>query len=163
MKEKILIIMMISIFSLGFVAVNSHANKPISSTFTNYEIDKLLWSDVENPQGVYLGRVSDFVMDPTGRIEFAILLEGYLEIGDSYHVAVPFDALSLGPGADYFVLNATRDRLASAPRFNEKKDLSNRAFAENVYRYFGLQPYWTEGGDAGSMNLYKWGGEAQGF
>ena len=162
MKGKIFIIMMISIFSLGFVAANARAKEPISKSFTTYEISKLQWSDVVNLQGVSLGRVSDFVVDSSGRIEFAILLEGYLEIGDSYHVAVPFDALSLGPQADYFVLNATRERLASAPRFNEK-DLSNRAFAENDYRYFGLQPYWTKGQHAGGKNLYRWGGEAQGF
>ncbi len=163
MKGKVLIIVLISIFSLGFVAANGHAKNLISKPFTSYEISQLQWSNVENPQGIYLGRVSDFVVDSHGRIEFAILLEGYLEVGDSYHIAVPFDALSLGPGADYFVLNATRERMASAPRFVEKKDLSNRAFAERDYRYFGLQPPWTEGGTTQYANPYRWGGEAQGF
>jgi hypothetical protein len=26
------------------------------------------------------------------------------------------------------------------------RDLTNETWAENVYRYFGRQPYWTEGG-----------------
>ena len=86
-----------------------------------------------------------------------------LVIGNSRYIAVPFNALSLGLGREYFVLNTTRERLASAPSFNEKKDLSNRAFAENVYRYFGQQPYWTEGGYTGGTNPYRRGGEAQGF
>jgi sporulation protein YlmC with PRC-barrel domain len=163
MEGKILIIMLISIFSLGFFAANAHAKEPISKTLKSYEVSKLLWSDVENPQGVYLGRVSDFVVDSKGQMEFAILLEGYLEIGDSRYIAVPYDALSLSSGAHFFVLNTTRRRLASAPTFNEKKDLSNRRFAASVYRYFGLQPYWTEGGYIKGMDPYRWGGEAQGF
>jgi sporulation protein YlmC with PRC-barrel domain len=163
MKEKILIIMLISIFSLGFFAANAHAKEPISKTLKSYEVSKLLWSDVGNPEGVYLGRVTNFVVDSNGRMEFAILLEGYLEIGDSRYVAVPYNMLSLSPGAHFFVLNATRQRLASAPTFNEKEDLSNRRFAESVYKYFGLQPYWTEGGYAKGMDPYRWGGEAQGF
>ena len=73
---------MISIFSLGFFAANAHAKEPISKTLTGYEVSKLLWSNVESPRGVYLGRVTDFVVDLNGRIEFAILLEGYLEIGN---------------------------------------------------------------------------------
>ncbi len=163
MKGELLMIALISTFSLGLFIANAHAKAPISKTLTSYEISKLLWSNVEDPQGTYLGRVTDFVVDSNGHVEFATLLEGYLEFGDSRHVAIPFSAFSLGPGRDYFVLNITRERLASAPTFNETKDLSNRAFAENVYRYFGQQPYWTEGGHTGSTNPYRWGGKTQGF
>lgn len=146
MKAYRLIILLIAVFAVGFFTVNAVAEEPISKTFTNHEVSKLLWSDVENLQGEYLGRVTDFVVDSSGRIEFAILLQGYLEIGDSRYVAVPFDALSYEPSAHRFILNTTRERLASAPSVDEKKDLTNRRFAEDVYRYFGLEPYWTEGG-----------------
>jgi sporulation protein YlmC with PRC-barrel domain len=146
MKTYPLIILLISVFAFGLVTVNAVAQEPISKTWTGVEVSKLLWSNVENPQGEYLGRVTDFVIDSSGRIEFAILLQGYLEIGDSRYVAVPFEALSYGPSAHYFVLDTTRERLASAPSFNEKKDLTNRKFAEDIYKNFGLEPPWTEGG-----------------
>ncbi len=146
MKEKLMMILLVFVLTLGVATANAVAKEPISRTLPNYEVSKLLWSDVENPQGEYLGRVTDFVVDSNGRIEFAILLQGYLEIGDSRYVAVPFEALSHGSSSHDFVLDTTRERLASAPSFNEKKDLTNRKFAEEMYRYFGLEPSWTEGG-----------------
>ena len=163
MKGKVLIIMLISIFSLGFVLANAYAAGPISKSSKNYEVSRLLSDYLENPQGGFLGRISDFVVDSNGHIEFAIVQVGFPEVGrDSKLVAVPFSALSR-PEGKYYVLNITRERLVSAPQFVEKKDLSNLAFAESVYRYFGLQPYWTEGGVTKYANPYSWGGEAQGF
>jgi len=38
----------------------------------------------------------------------------------------------------------TSERLASAPSFDQNKAMTNPKFAEDVYRYFGLEPYWTE-------------------
>ena len=45
---------------------------------------------------------------------------------------------------DAFVLNTTEDRLAAAPSFNGSADMGNREYAASVYRFFGVQPYWTE-------------------
>ena len=146
MKEKVLIILLISFFSLGFALANAHAAEPMSKSMKTYEVSRLISEYLENPGGGFLGRVTDFVADSNGRIEFAIVQVGFPEVGrDSKLVAVPFSALSQ-PEGKYYVLNTTRERLVSAPRFAAKKDLSNRAFAENVYRYFGLEPSWTEGG-----------------
>ncbi len=146
MKEKILIVLLISLFSLGFVLVNAYAAEPMSKSMKTYEVSRLLSEYLENPEGIFLGRVTDFVVDSGCRVEFAIVQVGFPEVGrDSKLVAVPFSALSR-PEGDHYVLNTTRERLVSAPRFNAKKDLSNRAFAENVFRYFGLEPSWTEGG-----------------
>ena len=145
MREKILIILLISVFSLGFVLAKAYAEGSMPKSMRTYEVSRLLSEYLENPEGRFLGRVTDFVVDSNGRIEFAIVQVGFPEVGrDSKLVAVPFSALSQPEGKEY-VFNTTRERLVSAPRFNAKKDLSNRAFAENVYRYFGLEPSWTEG------------------
>jgi len=146
MKEKVLIILLISFFSVGFVLANAHTAGSTPKSMKTYEVSRLLSEYLENSEGGFLGRVTDFVVDSNGHIEFAIVQVGFPEVGrDSKLVAVPFSALS-GPEGDHYVLNTTRERLVSAPRFDAKKDLSDRAFAENVYRYFGLEPSWTEGG-----------------
>jgi hypothetical protein len=158
MRVRLLIILFISIFCLGFVFANAYATEPMSKNLKTYEVSRLLSEYLENPQGGFLGRISNFVVDSNGCIEFAIVQVGFPEVGrDSKLVAIPFSALSRPEGKCY-VLNTTRERLISAPRFVEKKDLSNRAFAESVYRYFGLQPYWTEGGVTKYANPYSLGG-----
>ncbi len=145
MREKLLIFLLISFLTMGFVLVNAYAAEPMSKSMKTYQVSRLLSEYLEDPQGGFLGRVTDFVVDSNGRIEFAIVQVGFPEVGrDSRLVAVPFSALSR-PGGKHYVLNTTRDRLVSAPRFVAKKDLSNRAFTENVYWYFGLEPSWTEG------------------
>ncbi len=144
MKKYPLMILLILAFGIGLVTVNAVAQESISKTWTGHEVSKLLGSDVENPQGEYLGRVTDFTLDSSGRIEFAILLRGDSEVGNSRYVAVPFDALSYGPSEHRFVLNMTSEKLAAAPSFGGNKGLTNRKFAEDVYRYFGLEPSWTE-------------------
>lgn len=46
------------------------------------------------------------------------------------------------------------ERLESAPRFR-LSDLAKQEWAEDVYRYFGQQPYWTEGGGAVTEPMKK--------
>lgn len=146
MKEKILIILLVSVFSLGLVLASAYAAEPMSKSMKTYQVSRLLSEYLESPEGAFLGRITNFVVNSSGHIEFAIVQVGFPEVGrDSKLVTVPFGALSR-PEGRYYVLNMTRERLVSAPRFNARKDLANRAFAENVYRYFGLEPSWTEGG-----------------
>ena len=69
----------------------------------------------------------------------------YVALDDSGKpVAVPFEALSLGSEKNQFVLDMSWEKFASIPAFDKKNDLANREWAGQVYKYFGLQPYWTE-------------------
>ena len=56
-------------------------------------------------------------------------------------VAVPLGTLSCA-GQDC-TLDSNYERLASAPIFLSKGELTGRKVAEDVYRDFGVQPYWT--------------------
>ncbi len=146
MKGKALIILLISFFITGVLLANAYAAEPAAKSSKTYQVSGLLSKYLEDSGGGVLGRVTDFVADSNGRIEFAIVEVGFPEVGpESKLVAVPFSALS-GPVGNHYVLDTTREKLASAPRFDPKKDLSNPAFAESVYNYFGLEPSWTEGG-----------------
>lgn len=146
MNKIVTFIALAIVFSFGYTVTNSYAStEPMAKGLDSpYEVRMLTGSSVVNAQEEYLGTIHDFVID-NGRISFAILSHGgFLGIGRKL-VAIPFGALSYDSTQRYFVLDISRDKLESAPTF-ESTDLTNRKWAEDVYRFFGLQPYWTEGG-----------------
>jgi sporulation protein YlmC with PRC-barrel domain len=107
-----------------------------------YQSTELMGAEVQMPKGEAIGRINDLVIDSSdGRIPF-LVLSNFVGKGGNL-VAVPFSALSTR-GENIFVLNITEEQLASAPSFNEFVDLSNPRWAGDVYRYFGLNPYWSE-------------------
>jgi len=112
--------------------------------FQVYSYTRFLGAEAQFAQGGSAGRLYDLVVDhPEGRVNYA-LLSDVPGKGESM-VAVPFSAFSRMDD-QMFALDFTGDRLASAPSFNESQDLNSRAYADSVYRHFGVQPYWTEGG-----------------
>ena len=98
-------------------------------------------TDVAGKTGEFLGNITDLVMDSHGRISLAILTAGEEMTGRE--IAMPYDALSFAEGARHYVLNVSRDKLASAPTF-EKSMLKDPRRVEEIYTFFGVQPYWTE-------------------
>ena len=145
MKKIVLALaLMLSVLSFGLVEAGFCAETMAIEGWHIYELKPLLNYGVINHQGQYLGRMQDFVMDSNGRIVFAIISKpGVLGIrGES--VAVPFQTLSFGSEKNKLVLDMSREKFASAPRYDRKTDLENSAQAANIYRYFGVQPYWTE-------------------
>lgn len=147
MNKIITFIALAMIFSFGYFIANSYAAmEPMARGLGSpNEVSMLTGSLVVNAQEEYLGKIDDFVIDKTGHISFAILSHGgFLGIGRKL-VAVPFGALSYDSTHSYFVLDISRERLESAPEFDRTR-FANPTWAEDVYRFFGLQPYWTEGG-----------------
>jgi len=119
--------------------------------FDLYENARFMGAEVRTARGEEVANVNDFVIDSSdGHIAFVVLSD-VAGRGDTM-VAVPFGALSRR-GESEFVLNTTKEQLASAPSFNEYADMSNLSYAESVYRYFGLQPYWTDGGGAAGQSM----------
>jgi hypothetical protein len=145
MRKILTLVMLISLFSFGWMVANSYATEPMTKGSSRpYEASKLVGTHVKNLQGEYLGRVNDFIINKD-RIAFGILSHGgFLGMGGKL-VAIPFGALSFEHKGGYFVLDISRDRLESAPEFDRTR-FASPTWAEDVYRFFGLQPYWTEGG-----------------
>jgi hypothetical protein len=143
MNRIILSAVLVWAFILGFTMSKSTANA-VMTRHSNSEIKGLL-SDVRNPQGEYLGRTIDFVKDAKGQIIFAVLL--YSDHPSSMYaivreVAVPFGSLNCAK--QICMLNASARKLDSAPAFTSKRNLVTEGkMAENIYRYFGLQPHWN--------------------
>lgn len=91
--------------------------------------------EVKNLQGEKIGEIEDFVIDSQGRIPFVILSHA------GKTIVIPYRALSIE--GKFFVLDASEEKLASAPLIDGKEDSINQRTAEEIYRYFGQSPYWT--------------------
>ncbi len=93
-------------------------------------------------KGQHIGIVRYVVLNSsTGNITFVIL---YLDKEGKKEIAVPLAAFaSYDHENGILTLNVSEKELALAPEFRDS-DLDNPAFAENIYRFFGLAPSWTE-------------------
>ena len=149
MKKIVSLIAVLSILTLGLMVAAVYASESNSRGWDrSYQASEIIGLWVTNHEGKYLGRVQDFVFDPDGHVLFAIV--GYSRfnwrlIGEN-SVAIPFSALSYDRNAKHpvVVTDIAWEKFKSAPRF-AKNDLMNRQKEAEIYRYFGQQPYWTEG------------------
>ena len=109
--------------------------------------NEVIGRTVTDPDGKPAGKISDLIIDvASGQIAFAVVeSSGFLGIGtDSY--AVPWRAIAHKPGADPLTISIARPRLETAPRFTRDawKDIARGEWAEAVFTYFGIEPYWRQ-------------------
>jgi hypothetical protein len=144
MRRTVLAIALAFALIFGYAVARSMADEMTQKSVGTSDINNLLGASVKNSQGELLGIITDFVKEPDGRGSFAILNFGkYEDYGEGGRmVAVPFGTLSCA-GHDC-ALNSSYENLASSPVFLSKDELTERKLAEDIYRYFGVQPYWTE-------------------
>ncbi len=136
-------VMLILALIFGYSVPNAVAYEMMGKSGETSEVSELLGKGVKNPKGEDLGTITDVVVGPEGRVAFAVL--SYWVSGDmQMRVAVPFSALSCE--GEKCILNASKETFDSAPTFVSEDDLAERKLAEDIYRYFGVQPYWTEEG-----------------
>ncbi len=103
---------------------------------------KLMGGGVQLPGGEAAGQINDFVIDSSdGRIPLLVLYN--VPERETSLLAVPFADLSIHR-ENVFVLDTSREKLTLAPSFIASADLSNPRWAGDVYRYFGVEPYWSE-------------------
>lgn len=142
---NIRILLMTMVFALGFLVTNAFADEPMARSLGKPSaLSSMVGTHVLNPQGDYLGRVSDFVIDSQGHMTFVVVSHGgFLRIWEK-EAAVPYGSFSYDRQKRHFVLDLTREKLNMTPAFT-MRDLYNEKWAEDVYRYFGQAPYWTEG------------------
>jgi|GEM_PF-1529375 len=119
------------------------------------DVTAWIGKDVKNSQGEDLGEIKDFVRDDNGEISLVIVSHGgFIGMGEK-DAAVPYTAFSFNESEDHAVLDVTKDQLANAPEIGADENLTDRAFAEEVYRHFGERPYWTEKGGAADQDMMK--------
>ena len=140
MRRIMIATALVLVLVFGYAVAKSMAHEMMSKSG---ETSELLGTTVKNPQGKDLRIIADVVTGPEGRVAFAVI-NYWISDDTQKRIAVPFGALSCE--GQNCVLNASRDTLDSAPAFVSEDDLAERKLAEDIYRYFGLQPYWTEEG-----------------
>jgi sporulation protein YlmC with PRC-barrel domain len=129
-----------------FVTGANAEEQMVSAMGRAFGANEIMGVHVKNPQGDVLGRISDLVVDSEGRIALAVLSHGgFLRIYEK-ETAIPFRALKYDPIAKHLILDISKEKLAVAPAF-KMSDLSAQGGAEDFYRYFGQQPYWSEEGE----------------
>ena len=142
-----------SLLSVSYVAAYSSATcstgKPGFMAFDMYEVP------VKNSNGQFLGSITDLLTsnsDPHNAL--AVINVGsssdYSErlwYGDSGGLTlVPMSALKFSEtksGGPQFVLNSTEVKLEAAPPFDATK-IDNSQYDIQLYRDYGVQPYWAE-------------------
>ena len=103
---------------------------------------------LKNAHGEFLGSISDIVLDKGDLHAFALINIGSRgEYGESGGLTpVPMVALKISQmksGRLNIVLNDTEANLEDAPHFDATK-IDNPQYEAEIYRYYGIQPYWTE-------------------
>ena len=101
----------------------------------------LMGSPVQTSGGEEVARVNDFVIDfSSDQVVYSVLSD----VGGSEGkmVAVPFGELSKSD-RNTFTLKTTKEKLVDSPAFR-MADMTDHRYAENIYSYYGVQPYWEE-------------------
>ena len=107
---------------------------------------RLMGTPVKNLQDENLGRVENLMVDlSAGRIVAVIISSGgYIGPGDELS-AVPPTALQFNAQHDTLQLDASREMLASSPRFKASQwpDFSQPGYAGGVYHAYNVVPYFS--------------------
>jgi len=101
--------------------------------------DSLCGTDVKNPQGQDIGKVSDLMINlRTGKVEYAVLdFGGFLGIGNKLF-AVPYGAFAVDTKDDEMVLDVDKEYLEKAPGFDKENwpNFASPQFADEHNSYY---------------------------
>lgn len=107
----------------------------------SFNVSALIGAPVETSKEESVGRVNDLVIDfRNDQVVYSI----FSDVGGmgGRMVAVPFNEFSKSSG-NAFTLHATKEKLMSAPTFSWT-EMTDLKYAQNIYSYYGVQPYWEE-------------------
>jgi sporulation protein YlmC with PRC-barrel domain len=118
-------------------------------SFNNvHKASDLIGMKVKSSSDEALGKLDNVVLDvPAGRVVYAILsADSSLNVGNDFF-ALPPDAFTLSSDHKSLTSGITKDKLAGAPHFTKDnwQQLSDPAFASQVYQYYGKQAYFQKG------------------
>lgn len=117
------------------------AAQPVGVDNTPYRTDQLIGADVVNSKGEDLDSVDDIVVNPqSGKFAHLIIGRGGVFGFGEKHVPVPWDHFKATTGANYLVLEATKNSLDGAPRV--KSSRSSTAYDNFDDQIQKVDEYW---------------------
>lgn len=144
---KISLIALIAALSLILATAGANAAEQMASGLRRaFGVNEISGVSVKNLRGEELGRITDLVVDSEGKVALIVLSHGGFLRFNEKRTAIPFSALRYDQTANRLLLDISKEKLALAPAF-KMSDLLDPKRAENFYRYFGQQPYWSEEGE----------------
>ena len=106
--------------------------------------DTLMGNDVYNLNNEDLGDIKEIMLDMrTGRVSYAVLsFGGFLGMGEKLF-AVPWSALTLDTQNKRFTLNVEKNRLETAPGFDQNSwpNMADSSWEKSIHDYYGTKPY----------------------
>jgi sporulation protein YlmC with PRC-barrel domain len=161
MKRKLQIMISASAASVLALSALAQDTSTLKKDGPNYAVDRatraqsqcqlndaakasdVIGMTVKNKQDENLGKVKDLIVDlESGRIVQVILSTGgFIGIGDTL-TAVPPEALHCDAAHKVLHLDADKEKLANAPKFETSKwaEYSDSNHLAAVYRYYGEEP-----------------------
>jgi len=107
----------------------------------------LIGNKIVSPAGEELGNLKDLMIDlDEGQVNYAVLsFGGFLGLGDKLF-AIPWDALTINPENNTFILDMNKDQLKDAPGFDKDHWPDEAQYQAgwllDIYDYYGYTPYW---------------------
>ena len=143
MRKLIFAVTMVWVRAFGYAVAECAANGTVSRGEAASGGGHLLGTIVKSPEGEDLAAITEVVRGPEGHVAFAVL-SYWISDDTQKRVAVPLNILFF-EGQDC-VLRVDKEALDAAPSFVSEDDLVEPKLAGDIYRYFGIQPYWTDEG-----------------
>ena len=110
---------------------------------------EVLGLSVVDSRGEQIGVLHDLMLDlRTGRIAYGVVILDHAPEWSERVIAVPWNAMSLGPDAEHFRINALRDWIERAPSMqpDAMPNLLDHECAVLIHSFFGTRPYWEASG-----------------
>ena len=146
---------LVSFMSLGLVASSSYAAGTTGrSGFMMFNSSDLIGAPARDSHGELMGVVDEVRVDSGGHA-FAVVNHGDYDLYGEGGVdtPIPFEELQISKtkaDQDTVVLKTDMEHLDFAQYLNPLKK-ETRQDEANIYEYYGIQPYWTRSGGAGTM------------
>ncbi len=150
MNKTMFMLVLVSFLSVGLLVSNSYAARTAGrSGFMMFNSSDLIGASVKDSYGYLTGIVNEVMVDSAGHA-FAIVNHGEADLygENGVNTPVPFQELRISRtkgGQDIVILKIDMEHLDLAP-YLDPLHMNSRQYEANIYKYYGIAPYWTENG-----------------